>query len=139
MVVAPLSWALRVWVLPVLTVLCPSERFYKQQGRRHHPWTARAGQMLRLVVRWVPAGALVFVANSNFAALALRDPVKTVPRTVPRTRLSTRLRLDAALSDPLPPRPPRTRGRPRLTGKRRPTLEAVWADEKTRWTPVSVE
>ena len=29
MVLLPLSWANRVWALPFLTVLCPSERFYE--------------------------------------------------------------------------------------------------------------
>src|SRR5262252_2460573 len=41
----PLSWANRVWALPFLTVLCPSERFYAQRGRRHHTLTERAWQM----------------------------------------------------------------------------------------------
>jgi hypothetical protein len=36
MVLTPISWAQRVWALPCLTVLCPSERFYEQHGRRHH-------------------------------------------------------------------------------------------------------
>ena len=39
MVLLPLSWANRVWALPFLTVLCPSERFYEQRGRRHQTLT----------------------------------------------------------------------------------------------------
>src|SRR6266536_2347544 len=35
MVLTPLAWADRVWALPLLTVLGPSERFYAQQERRH--------------------------------------------------------------------------------------------------------
>ena len=35
MLLVPLCWADRVWALPCLTVLCPSERFYAQRGRRH--------------------------------------------------------------------------------------------------------
>ena len=53
---------------------------------------------------------------------------------LPQVSVITRLRLDAALYDPLPPREPGQRGRPRLKGKRRPTLEAVLADEKTLWS-----
>jgi hypothetical protein len=34
MLLTPLSWAERVWALPVLTVLAPSERFYQQRGRQ---------------------------------------------------------------------------------------------------------
>jgi hypothetical protein len=135
MVLLPLSWANRVWALPFLTVLCPSERFYEQRGRRHQTLTERAWQMIRLVGRWLPGRALVFVADSSFAALELLDKVATLPRA----SVITRLRLDAALYDPPPPRKPKTMGRPRLKGKRRPTLEAVLADKRTQWTTLRVE
>jgi hypothetical protein len=130
MVLTPLAWADRVWALPFLTVLCPSERFYEQRGRRHQPLTARAWQIIRLVTRWVPGREIAFVADSSFAVLELLDKVKTLPRA----SVITRLRLDAALYDPAPPRIPGTTGRPRLKGKRRSTLEAVLADEGTQWT-----
>jgi hypothetical protein len=97
--------------------------------------TERAWQILRLVVRWLPGQEIAFVTDSSCAALELLDKVKTGPRA----SLITRLRLDAALYDPPPPRPAGTRGRPRRTGKRRPTLEAVVADAKTRGTTVTVE
>jgi hypothetical protein len=135
MLLTPLSWADRIWALPFLTVLCPSERFYAQRGRRHHTLTERAWQMIRLVVRWLPRRAVVFVADSSFAALELLDKVATLPRA----SVITRLRLDAALYDPPPPRKPKTMGRPRLKGKRRPTLEAVLADKRTQWTTLRVE
>jgi hypothetical protein len=135
MIVVPLSWAHRVWALPFLTVRCPSERFYEQRGRRHQTLTARAWQLIRLVVRWLPGREVAFVADSSFAALELLDKVKALPRA----SVITRLRLDAALYDPPPPRQPGTNGRPRLKGKRRPTLEAVLADEKTLWTTLTVE
>ena len=134
MVLAPLAWADRVWARPFLTVLCPSERFYAQRGRRHQPLPERAWQMRRLLVRWLPEREIVCVADSSFAVLELLDKVKRLPRA----RVMTRLRLDAALSDPPPHRAPGTTGRPRLKGKRRPTLEAVLADERTPWTTVRV-
>ena len=135
MVLTPLSWADRVWALPFLTVLCPSERFYEQRGRGHQTLTERAWQMIRLVVRWLPGREVALVADSSFAALELLDKVATLPRA----SVITRLRLDAALYDPPPPRKPRTKGRPRLKGKRRPTLEAVLADERTPWTTLIVD
>ena len=135
MVFTPLSWADRVWALPFLTVLCPSERFYKQRGRGHQTLTERAWQMIRLVVRWLPGREVALVADSSFAALELLDKVATLPRA----SVITRLRLDAALYDPPPPRRPNTKGRPRLKGKRRPTLEAVLADERTQWTTLIVD
>jgi hypothetical protein len=135
MVLAPLSWADRIWALPGLTVLGPSERFYEQRGRCHQPLTARAWQMMQLVVRWLPGREGAFVADSSFAALELLDKAKQLPRG----RVIPRLRLDAALYDPPPCRAPGTKGRPRLKGKRRPTLEVVWAHERTQWTRGLVE
>ena len=135
MLLTPISWANRVWALPVMTVLCPSERFYEQRRRRHQSVTERAWQIIQLVRRWVPLCELVFVADSSFAALELLDQVTRLPQT----SLITRLRLDAALYDPAPPREPGTQGRPRLKGERRPTLEAVLADEDTEWITMKVD
>jgi hypothetical protein len=87
------------------------------------------------VRRWLPGREVVFVAASRFAAL---EWLALVAR-LPRVSVITRLRLDAALSDPPPPREPGQRGRPRLTGKRRPTLEAVLADEKTPWSRLTID
>ena len=134
-VLTPLSWAPRVWALPCLTVLCPSERCYAKRGRRHQPLTERAWPMMRLVVRWVPGRAVACVADSRFAVLELLEQVKLLPSA----SVITRLRLAAALYDPPPPRLPGTKGRPRLKGQRRPTLEAVLVEARTPWTPWRVE
>ena len=91
--------------------------------------------MIRLLGRWLPGREIVCVADSSFAVLELLAKVQTLPRA----SLVTRLRLDAALYDPAPHRKPGTNGRPRLKGKRRPTLEATLTDETTAWTPLLVE
>jgi DDE superfamily endonuclease len=135
MVLTPITWAKRVWALPFLTVLCPSERFYAQRGRCHHTVLKRAWQSIRLVRRWLPERELVFVADSSFAAL---EWLALVAR-LPRVSVITRLRLDAALYDPPPPRAPGQRGRPRLKGQRRPPLEAVLAAEQTQWSKLTVD
>ena len=44
-----------------------------------------------------------------------------------------RFRLDAALYEPAPPRPPGQKGRPRKKGKRLPTLQHVATDVTTVW------
>ncbi len=135
MVLTPIAWANRVWALPFMTVLCPSERFYEQRGRRHQTLLERAWQMIRLVTRWLPGREVVFAADSSFAALDLLDLVKQLPRA----SVITRLRLDAALYDPAPPREPGQKGRPRLKGDRRPTLEVVLADEETQWSTLTID
>src|SRR5215203_5531936 len=49
MLLAPIPWAGRVWALPFLTALAPSERCTREQGRQHKKLTDRARQLLVLV------------------------------------------------------------------------------------------
>jgi len=131
----PIAWANRGWALPFLTVLCPSERFYAQRGRRQHTLLARAGPSIRLVRRWLPDREGVWAADSRCAALAWLDRGAQWSRV----RVITRVRRAAALSDPPPPRAPGQRGRPRRQGKRRPPLAAVWADERTPGSTLTMD
>ena len=39
MLLAPVGWAGRTWALPFLTVLCPSERYHQEQGKKHKKLT----------------------------------------------------------------------------------------------------
>lgn len=127
MLLAPIPWAQRVWALPVLTALAPSERHDREQGRRHKRLTDWARQLLLQLRRWLPGRSLVVVADSSFAALDLLAALS------PHMTCITRLRLDAQLYAPAPPRQRSTRGRPRKKGARLPALSAVLADGKTRW------
>jgi hypothetical protein len=135
LLLSPRPWVQRVWALPFMTVLCPSERCYERRGRRAQTLVERAWQMIQLVVRWLPGREVVCVADTSYAALELLDHVKKLPRASGMTRL----RLDAALYDPPPKREPRQHGRPRLTGKRRATLEAALTDDETPWTTLTVD
>ena len=45
MLLAPIPWAGRVWALPFLTALAPSERYGRKHGRRHRKLTDWARQM----------------------------------------------------------------------------------------------
>src|SRR3954447_12701756 len=133
MLLVPIPWAGRVWALPFLTTLAPSERYAHEHGRRHKKLTDWARQLVLQARRWMPGRALVLVADSSFAALELlaglvRQDVTCV----------TRLRLDAALYTPAPPRQPKTPGRPRTKGARLPTLAKVLADRATPWQRVTV-
>ena len=47
----PIPWAQRVWALPVLTVLAPSERYCREQNIRHKKLTDWARQILLLLRR----------------------------------------------------------------------------------------
>jgi len=134
MLLADISWAGRCWALPFLTVLCPSERFYEQRRRQHQKLTERAWQIIQLVARWLPDRTLIFVADSSFAVIELLKQVSLLPDV----SLITRLRLDAALYDEAPRRKPGQIGRPRLKGKRRPTLKAMLKEPKTDWTRLKI-
>ena len=135
MLLTPRRWANRVWALPLMTVLCPAEHVYEPRGRRAQPLVQRAWQMIHVVVRGLPGRVVVFVAARSDAALEGLHQVSKWPRA----SLITRLRLDAALDDPSPAREPGHIGRPRLKGNRRPTLEAVLADEETPWSQLTIE
>ncbi|MEH1985206.1 IS701 family transposase [Nostoc sp.] len=75
MLLVEIPWAKRVWALPFLTALAPSERYSQQHNRRHKTLTDWARQMMLQVKRWLPTRELVVVADSSFAALELLDTV----------------------------------------------------------------
>jgi hypothetical protein len=135
MLLVPIPWAGRVWALPFLTVLAPSERYHQERKRRHKTLARWAGQMIRRVSRWLATRKLVVVADSAYAVIELLDQVIHLPRPV---TMVTRLRLDAALYQPAAPREPGTIGRPRAKGERLPTLAAVADDATTQWRRITV-
>ena len=106
MLLVHIPWAGTIWGLPVLTALCPSERYHTARGRTHQTLTKRAWQIMQLLRRWLPTRTLVFVADSSFAVLDLLAAVSQTPRV----SLITRSRLDAELWESAPERPQGQRG-----------------------------
>jgi DDE superfamily endonuclease len=135
MLLVPLPWAKRVWALPCLTALAPSERYHQERGMAHKKLTDWARQLLTQLRRWLPDRPLIAVADSNYACLALLAACQRLRQPI---TLITRLRLDAALYEPAGPRPAGKRGRSRIKGKRLPTLATVLHDPHTRWRRVRV-
>jgi hypothetical protein len=105
LVLAPIPWAGRVWALPFLSILAPSERYHAERGRRHKTLTDWARQGILCVCRWLPRHRLVFVGDSSFAVLDLLAAVRE------HCTVISRLRLDANLFASVPPCRPRKRGR----------------------------
>ncbi len=134
MLLAPIPWAERVWALPFLTALVPSERYNAVRGRRHKTLLDFGRQLALQARRWLPGRDLVLVADSSFSSLLFLSALQ-------RRRLTviTRLRLDAALYDPAPPRAPGTTGRPRKAGQRLATLAKVATNAATVWQTLHVE
>lgn len=131
-VLAQVPWAQRPWALPFLTVLCPSERYHAERGRRHKKLTDWARQALLQVRRWLPGRQVVAVADQSFAAIELLAALR------PHVTVVMRLRLDAALYAPAPERRPRQMGRPRKKGERLPSLKQRLTCPKTAWQRVAV-
>ncbi len=136
MLLAPIPWAGRVWALPVVTALAPSERANREAGRRHKKLTDWARQLLRQTRRWcatlAPGRPVIMVGDMSFAALEVLGALGSTRTCI------TRLRLDARLFTPAPPRRPGTTGRPRVKGERLPLLSTVLTDAATVWQRVTV-
>src|SRR5436305_2989762 len=90
MLLTPIPWAGRVWALPFLTVLAPSQRYHEQRGKKHKTITDWAQQMIRQVHRWLPDRALVIVADGSYAVLEFLAKVVRLPLVT----IVTRMRLD---------------------------------------------
>jgi DDE superfamily endonuclease len=123
-----IPFAQRVWALPFLTALAPSERYYAERGRAPKKITDWARQMVCQVRRWLPKRDLVVVADSAYAALDFLHACASLVRPV---TVITRLRLDAALYEPAPPYP--GLGRPRKKGRRLPTPQQRIDNPDTLW------
>jgi hypothetical protein len=135
MLLAPIPWAERVWALPFLMVLAPSERYHQERELRHKTLSDHARQMLAQVRRWLPNRQIVVAADSSYAVLELLAAAAALAQPVP---IVTRLRLDAALYEPAPPREKGQKGAPRKKGKRQPNSAERLGDPTTRWERQSI-
>jgi hypothetical protein len=135
MLLVEVPWASRIWALPFLSILAPSERYAARQGKRHKKITEWAWQLLLQVRRWHPEREIVAVADRAYASLKLLDRCRRLSEPI---TFITRLRLDAALYEPAPPRHPGQIGRPRLKGERLPNLSDVAQDPETVWESTKI-
>jgi hypothetical protein len=126
-------FAERIWALPFLTALAPSERYYAERGRSPKKITDWARQLVCQVRRWLPDRTLIVVGDSTYAALDFLHHCQTLHQPV---TVITRLRVDAALYEPAPAYS--GRGRPRLKGQRLPTPQQLIDDPTTCWTRLPI-
>jgi hypothetical protein len=135
MLLVEVPWASRVWALPFLSALAPSERYAAKRGKRHKKITEWAWQLLLVLRRWYPKREIVAVADRAYASLKLLDRCRSLRNPI---LFVTRLRLDAALYEPAPPRRQGQIGRPRIKGERLPNLSEVAQDPSTVWKPTTI-
>jgi len=126
MLITCITWAQRLWALPIMTVLSPSKRYYEQLERAPKTLLERALQMLKQVKRWLPKRDVVAVGDGTYVAINFLHGCQEIGVT-----FINRLRWDAALYDPAPPYC--GRGRLRKKGARQPTLESRLYDPDTDW------
>ena len=131
MLLVPVPWSQRVWALPFLTVLAPSEKTNQANGKRHKTSVRWIGQMIAQVRRWRPGYRLVLVVDGGLAAIKLGHQCNLYEVTY-----VSRLRLDAGLYDFPGEQPQGKRGRKPQKGKKQPTLKQRLTDPATVWQTV---
>jgi hypothetical protein len=132
MLLVPIGWAERVWALPFLTVLAPSERYNQQRGKPHKTITGWARQLLLQLKRWLPNRQIIAVGDSTYASIELLAALGK------QLTIITRLRMDAALFEPAASRQPGQHGRNRIKGERLPGLKQVLEQPNTNWEKIKI-
>jgi hypothetical protein len=132
MLLVQVPFAKRVWALPFLTALAPSERYAEQRGKRHKAITDWARQMVKQVHRWVPTHRLILVCDSTYAAFDFLRALRGIATVI------TQMRLDSGLYMPPPEPRPGLPGRRRVKGDRLPSLRQRLEDPATVWKPVTL-
>ncbi|NML17454.1 hypothetical protein [Azohydromonas caseinilytica] len=130
MLPAPVPWAQRVWALPVLTALAPSERYERECGRCHKSLTERARGLLRQIVRWLHERELVLVGPRQLLGAAAAVRAGAAHDVHPAAALDARLYAAAA------PMTPGQRGRAAKKRLRLAALAQVLHDPLRCWQRV---
>jgi hypothetical protein len=133
-VVVTLPWTRQRWALPFLCVLATTPEVSERLGKRHKTVGMRAHQMISLVRRWLPDRKIKLMGDTAYTILELGLHANTEQVT-----LITTGRLDAVLHEPPPERTRHTIGRPRVVGKRLPSLEQVLQDQQTVWQKLTLD
>ena len=132
LIVTP-PWNTRPWALPFLSVPAPTPQVSERLGLRHKTIVQWARQMIRVVRRWLPHVAITVLGDQAYSVVELGHACRRC-----EVRLIAPLRLDAVLHEAPPPRQAGTRGRPRLKGKRLPSLAKRLGDAATPWRSLRV-
>lgn len=132
MVVTKLPWSMRVFALPFLTVLAPSQKANRACNKRHKTSVDWARQMCYQLRRWLPDMPIRLVVDGAFATAQLAWTALRL-----NIGLISRLRLDARLFDF--PEVKKGPGRPAKRGRRLFGPRALLESEKTPWQEAEVQ
>jgi len=136
MLLTPLPWLEkgRSWALPVLTILCPSERFYTEQEKSVKKLTTWAGQIISWLGRRCQGlnRSVFLTGDGSFATLELF--MQAQKRNV---GMIARMKMNARLYELPPEEYPSNKPGPKPpVGERLPNMEQKLTDEKTDWESV---
>ena len=130
MLLTPIPWANRIWALPFLTVLAPSERYHDEKGKKHKKLSDWTRQVCFLLRRWLPDFQLIMIADGSYAVMELFAATRMHLTWI------ARFRMNPSLYDFPPPYQKGQRGRPPEKGPRQPSLEQRLNDVNTKWERV---
>jgi hypothetical protein len=124
----------RYWALPILVVLCKSEKDDKKNHRRHKTPAQVLRQLLLVLRRWFPERTFLCAADGGFASHEL---AKFASDQQGKLSLVSRFYAKAGLYEPPPAvvltaQGKKKAGRPRVKGAKRDTPEQVVAKTKER-------
>lgn len=136
MLLTELPWlSLASWALPVLTALCPSERYWikRSQPRAHKTLMDWAGQIMVWLARYAkPLGRPVFlIGDGTYATYELMGRARDHS-----IGLIARMRLDARLFHFPPPPVKGKRGPKPKIGKRILRMDKRVTDKRIKWNRV---
>lgn len=133
MLLTPLPWLKKgTWALPVLSALCPSERYWEKrpQARLHKKLTDWARQFICWLGRYAHSfeRPLYLVGDGSYATYELM--IKAQKSNV---GLIARMKMNARLFEPPKAQPKHKRGPKPQIGARLPKMEERLKDTQTKW------
>jgi hypothetical protein len=139
MLLTPLPWLKKgTWALPIVSALCPSERYWKerQQPRIHKTLMDWAAQLVSWLARYtIPLGRPVYlVGDGTYATYELM-----IKAQENRIGLIARMRMDARLFDFPAPQVSSKRGPKPKIGKRLSSMKKRLTDRRVKWKQVVFE
>jgi len=133
MLLVKVPWSSRVWALPFLTVLAPSEKTNEANGKRHKTSIRWVMQMMGQVRRWLSDQTLVLVVDGGLASVELGHRCLQYGVSLVAT-----LRLDARLFDWPEEQAPGKRGPKPQKGRRQPGLKKRLTEPTTAWQTLNL-
>ena len=130
MLLTPISWANRIWALPFLTVLAPSERYHKNQGKQHKVLSDWKRQICFVLYRWLPDFQLIMLGDGSYAVMDLLAATRNYVTWI------VRFRQDARLHDFPPTYVKGQMGRPPQKGEKQIPLWLRVTCRLTKWQKV---